>query len=223
MNNLNFGVPNLREKKEEKYTDVGVLTFHPTGEGLGRKMELNTKALELLKADDTNNQVSFSFAGQDIYIVNTSGVDNASGLKIGKTTNGFSDKKHYNFIKGSMFKLSDSETLELFFEETENEFNGNMVFKLVKEVSQKEENNDILNLGQIQESINSTEDPNDLLSDHYEDMASEYTQEQLDELNSQEYANKIDVEAYALMSDEQQDRIGNSSYNNYSNNGGTEV
>lgn len=210
MNNLNFGVPNLREKKEEKYTEVGVLTFHPTGEGLGRKMELNTKALELLKADDKNNQVSFSFAGQDIYIVNTSGVDNASGLKIGKTTNGFSDKKHYNFIKVSMFKLDDSETLELFFEKTENEFNGNMVFKLVKEPF-------------IQEQVNETEEFNDLLSDHYEDMASEYTQEQLDELNSQEYANQIDIDAYALVSDEQQDRLGGSSYNNYSNNGGTEV
>lgn len=208
MNNLNFGVPNLREKKEEKYTEVGVLTFRPTGEGLGRKMDLNTKALELLKADDTNNQVSFSFAGQDIYIVNTSGIDNASGLKIGKTTNGFSDKKHYNFIKVSMFKLADSETLELFFEETENEFNGNKVFKLVKQIEPVYNNSE-------QQDYN--EALNDIIeTDKYlnEDPYNSLSQEELDGLNSQEYAREIDVDAYALIGDEQQDIIVNSNYNN---------
>lgn len=205
MNNLNFGVPNLREKKEEKYTDVGVLTFHPTGEGLGRKMELNSKALELLKADDKNNQISFSFNGQEIYIVNTSGIENTSGLKIGKTTNGFSDKKHYNFIKEKMFGIADSETLELFFKETEQEFNENKVFKLVRQIELVD---DVLDQQDPEESLNEDLDDNGILKEET------YTDSEEDQLNSQEYAKRIEQEEYSLE--------GNS-YNNYPNNGGTEV
>lgn len=149
MNNMNFGIPKVRERKIEKYPGVALLTFHPTGEGLGRKMELSEAAIDLLKLESSFNQVSFSFSGVDIYIVNTSGVENASGLKVGKTTNSFSDKKHYNFIKENMHNLSESDELELFFEETEQEFNGNKVFKLVKEKPSSEVEIDGLDLGQI--------------------------------------------------------------------------
>lgn len=128
---LNFGVPNQREKREEKYPTIAVMTLEPTGEGLGRKMHFNDTALALLGVTETKTQLSFSFSGNDVFIVNTSGIDNCAGLNVGKTTNGFSDKKHYNFIKGRIHQMDDASTLELFFEETENEFNGNKVFKLI--------------------------------------------------------------------------------------------
>lgn len=126
---MEFGIPNRKNKKEEKY-NVPVLTFLPTGPGLGRKMELNQAAMEALNISEGNNQVSFSFSGADIYIVNTSGVENVSGLKVGKTSNGFADKKHYEFIKTKTYNLKEEDTLELFLIETENSFNNNTVYKL---------------------------------------------------------------------------------------------
>jgi len=131
MNNMNFGVPNLRIKKEEKYPDQGVITFLPVEkEGGGRKMILNDKALELLNLTDASNQISFSFSGSRTFIVNTSGSIGTSGLKVGKTTQGFADKKHYSYIKTRQYGLTDADTLELFFVETEQKFNGNSVYEL---------------------------------------------------------------------------------------------
>lgn len=130
---MEFGVPNLRNKRENKYDDKAVIIFHPTAEGMGRKMELSEKAIEMLNLTDKNNQVSFSFTGADIYIVNTSNTG-VAGLKVGKTTNGFSDKKHYNFIKGPKhYNMPDSDELVLCLVETEQEYNDNKVYKLVKQ------------------------------------------------------------------------------------------
>lgn len=130
---MNFGLPDQRIKKENKYKGISALIFHPVdGEGKGRKMELTEEALDMLNLDSSKNQISFSFSGADIYIVNTSGCDNCAGLKVGKTTNGFSDKKHYDFIKKKTFGLGDTEELVLYLDKTENEYLGNPVFKLYK-------------------------------------------------------------------------------------------
>jgi hypothetical protein len=178
---MEFGLPKSRQQKVEKYTDQGVITFLPTGENLGRKMELNQKAIELLNITNTENQISFSFSGADIYIVNTSGCDNCSGLKVGKTTNGFADKKHYEFIKTKTYNLKEEDTLELFLEETSNEFNGNKVFKLVSNANQDSQpSQDTITKDQV----------NELYSD---EQHSEYTQEQLDMLESKAYAEQLEV------------------------------
>ena len=40
---MEFGLPKVKSQKQEKYENVGVLTFMPTGPGLGRKMVFNEK------------------------------------------------------------------------------------------------------------------------------------------------------------------------------------
>lgn len=187
---MEFGLPKSRQQKTEKYTNEGVLTFMPTGPGMGRKMELNTKALELLNISDSSNQISFSFSGADIYIVNTSGTENCSGLKVGKTSNGFADKKHYEFIKTKTYNLKEEDTLELFLEETSNEFNGNKVYKLVNILSTITQEKDQL----LELHSDEQKDWHDqgTTSDLYTNT-SEYTQEQLDMLESDNYAKELDV------------------------------
>ena len=127
---MQFGIPKVRQTKKEKYENEGVLTFLPTGEGLGRKVVFNQKAIEMLNINGSNNQISFSFNGENIYIVNTSGTDSVAGLKVGKISNGFSDKKHYEHIKYKMFNLLPENELELFLSKTENNFNDNPVYML---------------------------------------------------------------------------------------------
>jgi len=171
---MEFGLPkkNKKENTIEKYPTTGVITFLPTAEKLGRKMELNTFAKELLNLTDTNNQVSFSFAGNDIYIVNTSGLEGVSGLKINKS-NTFTDKKQYEFIKNKLYNLKDEDTLELFFEQTTNEFNNNKVYKLVSQV----------------------------LSSEYP-IQEEYTSEQVDMLESDNLAKEIEVSSVEQLYNE---------------------
>lgn len=184
---LQFGIPALRAKKEEKYTNIGTVTFLPTGEKLGRKIQLNSKALEMLNITENSNQVSFSFSGADIYIVNTSGTENCSGLKVGKTSNGFADKKHYEYIKTKTYNLKEEDTLELFLEETNNEFNGNKVYKLVNSIIQ--EKDQLLELhSDEQKDWHDQGNTSDLYTN-----TSEYTQEQLDMLESDNYVKELDV------------------------------
>lgn len=193
---LNFGVPKIRQAKEEKYPATGVLILLPTSEGLGRKMELNKKAIELLDITNTNNQISFSFSGDEIYMVNTSN-SGVKGLKVGKTNNGFSDKKHYEFIK-KKFNLSESDELELFFEKTENEYNDYKVFKLVR-------NNTVESV--VESNLDSYGNPKQPCSNHaveQEDIEMpEYTQDQLDQLNSQTLAEEIEVRDETELYNEQ--------------------
>ena len=129
---MEFGIPKVREKKIEKYENIGVLTFLPTGDRLGRKVVFNNKAIEMLGINEVDNNISFSFSGTDVYIVNTSGCGNCASLSVGKLSKSFSDKKHYNYIKKDIFNIDDSEELELILTETENEFHGRKVYLLSK-------------------------------------------------------------------------------------------
>jgi hypothetical protein len=155
---MEFGVPRVRQAKVEKYLNEGCFTFMPTGEKLGRKVVLNDKAIEMLDIEGSNNQISFSFNGDDIYVVNTSGIENCAGLKVGKTTNAFADKKQYEYIKTNIYELQPEDELELFLEETENIFNNNKVFKLVSknnimiETNHTSNNNEMIVLEAIEES-----------------------------------------------------------------------
>lgn len=126
---MEFGLPKVKSQKQEKYENVGVLTFMPTGPGLGRKMVFNGKASELLGLDDNQNKISFSFSGKEIYIVNTS-KSGVSGLNVSKGTKSISDKKHYEYIKYTINNSSEKDELELFLLETEQVYMDNKVFLL---------------------------------------------------------------------------------------------
>ena len=154
---MEFGIPKVRQEKKEKYENEGVLTFLPTGEKLGRKVILNKKAIEMLNINGSNNQISFSFNGKEIYIVNTSDNENVAGLKIGKVSNGFADKKHYEHIKSKIFGLQPEDELELFMYETENKFNGNPVFGLSSKFIDFE-NLEIKEVEDVSEVINTQEE-----------------------------------------------------------------
>ena len=127
---MEFGLPSIKAKKQEKYEDLGVVTFLPTAPGKARKITFNTKALEMLNLTDEANRISFSFTGNSVYLVNTSGVDGVAGLPVSKTSKSISDKKHYEYVKYSINNSSEKDELELFLHKTENEFNGNTVYLL---------------------------------------------------------------------------------------------
>lgn len=128
-NIMEFGLPKVKAQKKEKYENTGVLTFLPTGPGLGRKIVFNAKAVEILEITDDENKISFSFSGNDIYIVNTSN-SSVSNLSVSKTAKSISDKKHYEYIKYTINNSSEKDELELFLIPTEREFNGKKVFCL---------------------------------------------------------------------------------------------
>ena len=128
-NKMEFGLPKVKSLKTEKYENDGVLTFLPTGPGLGRKMSFNKKAAEIMGLEGENLQVSFSFSTGAIHIVNTFGT-NITGLTVSKTGKSVSDKKHYEYIKYSLYNSTEKDELELFLTETENTFEGRKVFLL---------------------------------------------------------------------------------------------
>lgn len=127
---MDFGVPNLRKAKKEKYEHFGVITLEPTGVKLARKMNFNTKAKELLKIDDKGviNQVAFSFMGNDIFIANVNGLTGVSEVKLTKEGN-ISNKKYYEHIK-KLINKDEADEVEFFLKSTPNEFNGVQVFEL---------------------------------------------------------------------------------------------
>ena len=176
---MEFGLPKVKSQKQEKYENVGVLTFMPTGPGLGRKMVFNGKASELLGLDDNQNKISFSFSGKEIYIVNTS-KSGVSGLNVSKGTKSISDKKHYEYIKYTINNSSEKDELELFLLETEQVYMDNKVFLLsavapevtnekeaedeVESLQEPAQDNDVLDMGQISETT--VVDANILIEDN---------------------------------------------------------
>ena len=106
---MEFGVPNQRKKKEEKYPNEGVLTFCKLGKkGSGRKIEFNTKAAELLGLDDKDAYVVFSFSnGISIGNGEQAGIPKEHRIKVTKNTpRRISDKRTYEYI----VKLEDLDT-----------------------------------------------------------------------------------------------------------------
>lgn len=129
---MDFGIPNLRKAKQqtEKFPHLGVITFEPTSYKKSRRMLFNTKALELLKLDDENveNQVSFSFVNDQIFIANVNGLSGLSEVKLTKSGT-ISNKKYYDYIK-SILNKDEADEVELFLSETQNEYNNVKVFEL---------------------------------------------------------------------------------------------
>lgn len=133
---MDFGIPNLRKAtnaKQDKYPFVGVITLEPTEQGKRKRMVFNSKAAELLefKEGSSDNQVSFSFDGSSIYIVNTTGMEGLSELRVTKS-NTVSNAKHYEYIK-SIINKEDADEVDLFLIKTENTFKDKVVFSLSTE------------------------------------------------------------------------------------------
>lgn len=132
---LNFGVPNLRTKKEEKYPNDGVLTVKALEKkGNGRKIEFNPKAIEMLGIDVENekNRVAFSFiAGTTkIYIANRTGEDTKQDVKVTKQES-ISDKRYYEYIKKLLgLDINGQEDVELKLTNVAGNYNGNNVYEV---------------------------------------------------------------------------------------------
>ena len=102
---MNFGVPNQRRKREEKYPDTPVITIDiDGGKGSTRKMYLNDKAIELLGLPENNAMVAFHFPMDNpkniaIYNGDQAGIPKDICLRVTKThPRGIGDKKTYQYI-----------------------------------------------------------------------------------------------------------------------------
>lgn len=132
---LNFGVPNLRTKKEEKYPNDGVLTVKALEKkGNGRKIEFNPKAIEMLGIDVENekNRVAFSFVAgtTKIYIANRTGEDTKQDIKVTKQES-ISDKRYYEYIKKLLgLDINGQEDVELKLTNVAGKYNGNNVYEV---------------------------------------------------------------------------------------------
>lgn len=127
---MDFGIPNLKKAKKEKYEHVGVITFEPTGIKKARRMVFNPKAKQLLLVDnkDMDNQVSFSFMDGNVFIANVNGLTGRSEIKLNKEGN-ILNKKYYEYIK-KLFNKDEADEVEFFLVPTPNEFNGVKVYEL---------------------------------------------------------------------------------------------
>lgn len=145
---MDFGIPQLRKAKKEKYEFDGVITFEPTGEKKARRMVFNAKAIELLKFskdEEVVNQIAFSFSGKQVFIANVTGLTNVNEAEVKKNMT-VSHKKYYEYIK-DLFEKSEGDEVEFFLHETENEFNGVKVYEL--KLTQPEEKIENVDLDKI--------------------------------------------------------------------------
>lgn len=99
---VNFGVPNQRARKQEKYPDTPVVTFKAIdgeSKGKSRKISFNPKAVETLKLDKKAT-VCFLFSDSIVGIANgnQTGIPEKAKLKVTKNTpRRVSHKKTYDF------------------------------------------------------------------------------------------------------------------------------
>lgn len=98
---MQFGIPNQRKTKEEKYPDTPVLTLDIEGDkGTSRKIFLNESACKLLNLADDKAQIAFSFEN-GIFIANAGQSQIPDEYAINVTKNAprrVSDKKTYEYI-----------------------------------------------------------------------------------------------------------------------------
>lgn len=137
---MNFGVPNQRRVRVEKYPDKPVMTllgYDDTKKGSGRKVEFNKKATELLGLPENNATVAFSFTDDGIFVANgsQSGIPDDYGLRITKTVpRSFSNKSHYEYIV-KVFELDTDIDNEFSISETSRDEDGVTVYAITPLVS----------------------------------------------------------------------------------------
>lgn len=148
---MNFGVPNLKPVKQEKYNEPVITLVAIEKEGQSRKFELNKHAQEVLKLTKTDlapateggevikGELAFSFDDQGrILIVNTTGYNVGAALTYKPSTKSLSDKRTYDYVRRLM-NTPEEQILELFLHQTPNSFNGNTVYEL-KKISNVDQN-----------------------------------------------------------------------------------
>ena len=106
---MNFGVPNQRKVKVEKYPDNAIVTVGiDGGKGKSRQLIFNKRACELLNITD-DSRIAFAFNGNEFAVANTdqNGIDASVGIRVTKSKpRKISDKKTYDYIK----KIMDLDT-----------------------------------------------------------------------------------------------------------------
>ena len=114
--NLVFGIPTQRSKKEEKYPETAVLTMYAEGEkGTAKKVDINTFAAEALEFKlDGNDTCNFAFIMEGdtrvVYFANTSAIDNPTNINVTKQAT-FSNKKMYEYL-AKVFELDTTKDNE---------------------------------------------------------------------------------------------------------------
>lgn len=94
-----FGIPSKKNKRQEKYPNLSVITMVEQPDSNGAyKFSLNKNAIRELNYHlDGEEQVSFAFDECDIYISNTSNTEH-TGYRVAKQGS-FSNVKLYGYIK----------------------------------------------------------------------------------------------------------------------------
>lgn len=102
---MNFGVPSKKNRKEEKYPLIPVMTVGiDGGKGTSRTITFNAKAVEILELDEKKATVAFSF-DDGILVMNGEQPQIPNDYKILVTKvlpRRISHKKTYSFISKSL-------------------------------------------------------------------------------------------------------------------------
>ena len=120
---LVYGIPTLRSKKEEKYPTTAILTMLAEGEkGTAKKLDINTYAVEQLEFKlDGKDTANFAFNMEDgkkvVYFANTSNIENPTNINVTKQAT-FSNKKMYEYL-AKVFELDTTQVNELVISEIE--------------------------------------------------------------------------------------------------------
>lgn len=129
--NIEFGVPSQRSKKEEKYPAQVVLTVLAVAEkkGSSKKIAFNKAAIRELGFSDSS-KVSVSFAGERIFVVNTTDLDLSESYGITKgSPRTFSNSKVYGYIS-KVKNLDNSVDNDFELTKIEGDYDGKDIYEL---------------------------------------------------------------------------------------------
>lgn len=155
---MNFGVPNQKQKKEEKYPNLAVATvLIDGGKGTSRAISFNKKACELLKLDE-EAKIAFSF-DKKVLVMNAdqSAVPDAYGIKVTKNApRRISEKKTYQFMS-KMLGLDNTIENEFTLELNDDNELGIVAFELKPLVVETEAVADVVDEIQQEQAIDTFE------------------------------------------------------------------
>lgn len=98
-NNVQWGVPTQRTRKEEKFSTPVITMNSLAKKGAGRKFQFNKAAVEALGLEGGETYITFGFTkdNKTIIVLASDSEQNPSSLKITKS-HSISNKKTYEFI-----------------------------------------------------------------------------------------------------------------------------
>ena len=97
MENLQWGVPTQRTRKEEKFKTPVITLNSLAKKGAGRKMQFNKAAQEALGLEAGEFYITFGFSNGTIVVLASDEEKNPSSLKITKSYS-ISNKKTFEYI-----------------------------------------------------------------------------------------------------------------------------